>query len=675
MIEPNGITTTITVDSNASCYGIADGGVTVVANGGTIVTDYSYLWDDPNAQNTASATNLAAGTYTVTVTDDNGCSTIDNVTISEPDALFAIPLLVNHVSCNGLTDGSATVLGVGGTITADYGYLWNDPTAQATATATNLTAGTYTITITDDNGCSADSTIDIIQPNALTATHTIDAQVTCFGRSDGQATVTPSGGTNPYTYLWDDPAAQTTATATGLSAGTYTCTVTDNGAKSWSLNYNEEFNGAIGAEWSNNTTYSFRGETISGRYANNDGVTLNLTALPTHDSIRVVVDFYALNSLDGNNTTWGPDLWTLGIDNDTLLHTTFSTQNQDQSYPDEYNPSAVINNPGGSSSIASGTSPRFTKFVLNQVGLHSSNTANINFSGFGLQGVNDESWGIDNVKIYLFGSSGLAACQHVETVIITEPNELDASAVKNSDVTCFGGNEGSATGSAIGGTVAADYQYSWNDPANQNTATATGLVAGSYQINITDDNGCEDSATVTINEPTEIITSAVMTNVSCSGAGDGSIDLTSSGGSGTFLFDWDNDGSGDNDDNEDLFSLSGGTYCVSIIDQSQPLCQLDTCFTITESSALSITETITNVDCNGDSTGSINLVVTGGVVATDYNYNWIGINSGFNANSGNINNLIADQYSIVVTDDDGCSDSTAFTVTENNDIIITSNVK
>ena len=175
-------------------------------------------------------------------------------------------------------------------------------------------------------------------------------------------------------------------------------------------------------------------------------------------------------------------------------------------------------------------------------------------------------------------------------------------------------------------------------------------------------------------EPTEIITSAVITNVSCNGAGDGSIDLSSSGGSNTFLFDWDNDGTGDNDDNEDLFSIVGGTYCVSIIDQSQPLCQLDTCFTITESSAISITETITNVDCNGDSTGAISLVVTGGVVATDYNYNWIGINSGFTSNNGNINNLIADQYSIVVTDDNGCSDSTAFSVTENNDIIITSNV-
>ena len=273
--EPLPITTTITVDNNTSCNGIADGGCTVVANGGTVALDYNYLWDDPSAQNTASATNLAAGSYTVTVTDDNGCNTSDNVTISEADQLYAIPLLVNHVSCNGLSDGSATSIGVGGTVAADYNYLWDDPTAQANATASSLAAGTYTITITDDNGCSADSTIDINQPNALTASHIIDAQVSCFGLSDGQATVSPSGGTNPYTYLWDDPTAQTTATATGLSAGTYTCTVTDNGSKSWSLNYNEEFDGAIGAEWSNNTTYSFRGETILGRYANNDGVTLN----------------------------------------------------------------------------------------------------------------------------------------------------------------------------------------------------------------------------------------------------------------------------------------------------------------------------------------------------------------------------------------------------------------
>ena len=652
-----------------------------MANGGTIAVDYSYLWDDPSAQNTASATNLAAGSYSVTVTDDNGCNTNDNVTISEPDQLFAIPLLVNHVSCNGLSDGSATSIGVGGTVAADYTYLWDDPTAQATATATNLAAGTYTITITDDNGCSADSTIDITQPNALTATHTIDAQVSCFGLSDGQATVTPSGGTNPYTYLWDDPAAQTTPTATGLAAGTYNCTITDNGAKSWNLNYNEDFNAAIGAEWDDNSTVSFRTETVLGEFnVNSTGhPTLSLNSLPTHDSIRVILDFYAFDTWNGNNTQWGPDIWTLAVDNDTLLHTTFSKDNNSsQSYPENY----PATNPGTTGAVATNLESlnlnsthnqanKTQKFFINKSAVHTANTASITFSDQLVQDIDNDSWGIDNIKVYLFGVNSLAPCQHVETVVITEPNELDASAVKNSDVTCFGGNEGSATGSATGGTVAADYQYSWNDPANQNTALATGLVAGTYQINITDDNGCEDSATVTINEPTEITTSAIVTNVSCNGAGDGSLDLTSIGGLGTFLFDWDNDGVGDNDDSEDQFSLNAGTYCVSIIDQNRPLCQLDTCFVITESAALNIAETISNVDCNGDSTGAINLVVTGGVVVADYNYSWVGINTGFTSSNGNISNLIADQYSIVVTDDDGCTDSTAFDVTENNALAIT----
>ena len=392
--------------------------------------------------------------------------------------------------------------------------------------------------------------------------------------------------------------------------------------------------------------------------------------------MRVVFEFYAFDTWNGNSTNWGPDLFTISVDGDTLLHTTFSGRNNTQSYPDNYlasNPlsvGAVADSLDGLNSSHDNT----IKYFLNYATLHSNNTASIALTDELDQVIGNESWGIDNVKVYLFGTNALAPCQHVETVVITEPNEIDASAVKNSDVTCFGGNEGSATGSATGGDVAADYQYSWNDPANQNTATATGLVAGTYQINITDDNGCEDSATVTINEPTEITTTAIVTNVSCNGAGDGNVDLTSIGGSGTFLFDWDNDGIGDNDDSEDQFSLNAGTYCVSIIDQSQPLCQLDTCFTITESSALSITESITNVNCNGDSTGAISLLVTGGVVATDYNYNWVGINSGFSSNSGNINNLIADQYSIVVTDDDGCSDSTAFAVTENNDIVITSNI-
>ena len=224
--------------------------------------------------------------------------------------------------------------------------------------------------------------------------------------------MTPSGGTNPYTYLWDDPAAQTTPTATGLAAGTYNCTITDNGAKSWNLNYNEDFNAAIGAEWDDNSTYVFRGETISGRFANNDDVTLNLSALPAHDSIRIVCDLYIFDSWDGNNTSNGPDFWTISTDNDTIIHTTFSNHDLlnpfgalSQSYPGDY----PQNNPGKSSSVAGNLPPvnmnnfSSSKYLVNKSGIHSSNSVSINFSGFGLQGLGDESWGIDNIKVYLFG--------------------------------------------------------------------------------------------------------------------------------------------------------------------------------------------------------------------------------------------------------------------------------
>ena len=125
--------------------------------------------------------------------------------------------------CFGGNDGTATVNPVGGT--PGYTYLWSD--GQTTQTANNLTAGNYTCTVTDANGCSfITSSVNIIEPNiALTATTPTSTNVNCFGGNDGTAIVTPNGGTPGYTYLWSD--GQTTAQATGLSPGSYNCQITD----------------------------------------------------------------------------------------------------------------------------------------------------------------------------------------------------------------------------------------------------------------------------------------------------------------------------------------------------------------------------------------------------------------------------------------------------------------
>ena len=124
------------------------------------------------------------------------------------------------VTCNGDANGSVTVTGSGGTVAGDYTYLWNN--GQTTATATNLSPGTYTVTVKDDNNCSSSAgPVSITEPAILTATATKVQDVQCNGAADGSISVSASGGTPNYTYLWDDGAGQTTTTATNLAPGNY----------------------------------------------------------------------------------------------------------------------------------------------------------------------------------------------------------------------------------------------------------------------------------------------------------------------------------------------------------------------------------------------------------------------------------------------------------------------
>src|SRR5690606_10875453 len=174
----------------------------------------------------ARSTRRSSDIYTVTVTDANNCTTTTNVTIAEPTLLEASITLTNvvNVSCFDGNDGSAMVTVSGGT--APYTYLWNDATAQTTATAAGLEAGTYTVTVTDAKNCTTTETFTITEPTALNVVPT-QTNVLCKGAATGSASVTVSGGVAPYTYTWDNGITSTTHEATDLSAGAYTVNITD----------------------------------------------------------------------------------------------------------------------------------------------------------------------------------------------------------------------------------------------------------------------------------------------------------------------------------------------------------------------------------------------------------------------------------------------------------------
>lgn len=212
-------TVTISSYSDISCFGGSDGQISSSVTGG--IPPYAYVWSNGSTLSVISG--LAAGNYSLTVTDNISCIGTAIQTITQPPALTTSVGIVN-ASC-GTGDGSATVAVMGGV--SPYSYLWSDPGAQTTSAATGLFAGNYTVTVTDSKGCSITANAAINNPSAPTVAVSV-TDVTACGANDGTATATPSGGTPPYSYLWS-PGNFTTQTITGLAAGSYNVTVTDGG--------------------------------------------------------------------------------------------------------------------------------------------------------------------------------------------------------------------------------------------------------------------------------------------------------------------------------------------------------------------------------------------------------------------------------------------------------------
>lgn len=208
LVFPNG--------SAATCFSSCDGQGTSTISGS--FPPYTYLWN--TLITTPTINSLCAGTYTLSVTDMIGCAAQDTIVIIAPSALnLVMSTITSHCS---LPDGSATVVVTGGM--SGYSYVWT-PGGQTTSTAINLIPGAYCVTVTDANGCSSNACATVPNTSGVVTSVTSSTPTSCNGFCNGTATVTAVGGISPYTYLWNN--GQTTSTALGLCAGSYTCTAMD----------------------------------------------------------------------------------------------------------------------------------------------------------------------------------------------------------------------------------------------------------------------------------------------------------------------------------------------------------------------------------------------------------------------------------------------------------------
>jgi gliding motility-associated-like protein len=202
---------------NVKCFGGTTGSATAIPAGGT--GPYTYSWNTTPVQTTATATGLGIGTYTVTVKDANLCTATTSVTITQPAAALNGSTLVTNVLCSGGNNGAINLTVTGGT--APYTFLWSN--SAITEDLNNLVPGSYTVKVTDANGCFINSTAQVTEPAKL-AVQEVHTDATCPGDLDGSITLTITGGTSPYKIIWSDGSNALTRAATDT---TYSVVVTD----------------------------------------------------------------------------------------------------------------------------------------------------------------------------------------------------------------------------------------------------------------------------------------------------------------------------------------------------------------------------------------------------------------------------------------------------------------
>jgi ELWxxDGT repeat protein len=546
----SGTSPVITLDNSTpvSCFSGSNGTISITVTNGT--APFTFNWSRNGVGGYSSMedpTNLVEGSYSVTATDANGSTaTLNSILITQPVLLVATASGTNNI-CFGGSIGSATVVPTGGP--APYSYLWSN--GGTAASISNLIAGAYAVTVTDANGCTANSSYTVTQPTQVVAAIT-DNSTVCTNIATASAT----GGTGAYSFAWSNGA--TTATITNVPAGVYTVVVTD---------------------------------------ANGCTATAVIT-LTVKDGVKPRSNVTDVSCYGGSNGTF------------TITS-------------------------------ASGLAP--FSYSIDGINFQASNT----FTGL-------------TAGTYTIIVKDANGCTGFETKAISQPVAISVTLQSLQNI-CFGGPLGSISIIVTGGTPG--YTYNWAGP-NGYTSTSkniSSLAAGTYTLTVTDTKACTKQFSATVLAFAQITVTEQIINVGCRGGDNGAIALTVTGGTNTgFSLSWNGPG-GFSSTAQNITGLKKGTYNVSVTDNTSG-CVAARTYTITEpNSSVSISASAADVTSCGN-LGSIAATASGG--AGSYQYK---LNAGSYQASGIFSNLLAGIYLVTVKDINGCTDNKSVEVKDKGD--------
>jgi gliding motility-associated-like protein len=568
----NGPTTT-TASTNVTCFGAANGTAQTTATGGA--GSFTYSWA-PSAQTTASITALAPGTYTVNISDAAGCTISSSVTITEPPQI-TIAAVVKDANC-ATANGSITVTAGGGTGTLTA--TWQ-PSGGPGFTASNLAANSYTVTVTDASGCTATSGVIVSNIGAPTIAVGPVTNVLCKGGNNGSATITINGGSTPYNIVWTPASVGTGTTISSLTAGGYTVAVTDalNCIAGTIVTITEPplLTAAASATSPNCPGSGSTSVTVGG---GTPGYTYNW--MPGSATTQTVTGLsggtYTVTVTDANGCTQVSTA-TITVPAALVLVTA----------PID----GTCGNSTGSASVnVTGGTPGYA----------------YNWMPSGGNGKSAVNLPANTFTVTVTDSKG---CTETATAVVGNTPPIAVAASVTANVSCKGGNDGSVTATPGGGT--APIIYTWT-PVGGGGAIASGLIAGTYTVNVIDSKGCTAVSSATVTEPPLLTIAAPAVPMICIGQS-ATLTATAAGGTINYTYGW------------MPGSLSGPsvsvspvvttTYSVAVVDSKG--CTTSSTVIVTIRQPLTVTAGAGKNVCAGSST-TVTAIAGGG--DGTYTYTW-----------------------------------------------------
>ena len=630
--EPSQITA-LSTTSDVLCHGDSTGSASVIFGGG--VPDYLLGWNGftypllGGLNVFTTPIGVPAGIYPFSVSDLNGCTLLDTITINEPNPISTINSISDYsgfnVSCFNDSNANISFQISGGK--SPYQFYFNG-LLDTTLFIDNLSAGFYTDSIIDANGCIFTDSLVISEPSEITINLNSN-DISCYNNCDGIVNAIVIGGASPYSYLWNNDSTFTSDTILNLCEGNYFVNVTDNnGCQISDTTHVSEPDSII---------FSIDSVLDVSIYGGNDGL-INSSATGGYGSF--IFSWQGPNGYYSNSSS--PSNLYFGTYNATITDSAGCVVTD----------SVFIDQP---SSLTSNLDTIVNTFCFASCdgSIHVTPDGGDSIYFYYWTGPNGFVSFSEDLDSLCAGTYTLFLSDTTDTLSFTyevrEPSPLEVT-MSADTITCYGG---SALISAypFGGTN--PYSILWQDSS---TSTSTIVQAGVHNLQIIDDNGCAKIDSILISQPDSISLSANVTNISCHGLSDGSVSIrVDSGGTNPFYY---------SDNNlvslqaSNVFdNLGAGPIIISVIDQNS--CTNQITATINEPSLITASVSTTDASCYDACDGTATASVVGG--NAPYSQSYLG---------NNPSSLCAGLYNLVITDNNNCQSTVSFTIGEPNPVTV-----